>query len=82
MRSSIATEPGPKLSTVRPISFLPALAIFVGFGFLARVFAYQVIPFLVDRGVHSFEAFLIAWTIPLAQRSLRPSTWCGERATR
>ncbi len=48
-----------------PISFLPALAVFLGLGLWMRVCIYSLIPFFDDRGMHQFSAYLAGFILGL-----------------
>ena len=50
---------------LRPLHFLPALAIFLGLGLWMRVSIYSVIPFLHDQGMHQFSAYLAGFILGL-----------------
>ncbi|MDJ0822914.1 MAG: CPBP family intramembrane metalloprotease [Paracoccaceae bacterium] len=56
---------GPDAAQPKPLTFLPALALFLGLGIWMRVCIYNVIPFLVDQGMHQFSAYLAGFILGL-----------------
>ena len=50
---------------MKPLPFLPALAIFLGLGVWVRMTIYSVIPFLNDQGMHQFSAYLSGFILGL-----------------
>jgi membrane protease YdiL (CAAX protease family) len=51
---------------LKPLSFLPALGIFLAIGIWNRVCIYNITPFLEDRGMHQFSAYLTGFLLGLA----------------
>jgi membrane protease YdiL (CAAX protease family) len=60
------SELDTETSRLRPLSFLPALGIFLGFGVWNRVCIHNITPFLEERGVHQFSAYLAGFILGLA----------------
>ena len=51
---------------IKPLSFLPALGIFLAIAIWNRVCIRNIIPFLEDRGMHQFSAYLAGFLLGLA----------------
>lgn len=51
---------------LKPLSFLPAIGIFLAIGIWNRVSFYNIMPFLEDRGMHQFSAYLTGLLLGLA----------------
>ncbi len=51
---------------LKPLPFLPALAVFLAIGFWNRVCIYHMTPYLEDRGMHQFSAYLAGFILGLA----------------
>ena len=70
-------DSGTRSPHLKPLTVLPALGIFLGLGAWLRVCIYNVTPFLEDRGMHQFSAFLAGFILgavpflPLAFAMLR-----------
>ena len=72
---------------IKPLSFLPALGIFLAIAIWNRLCIHNIIPFLEDRGMHQFSAYLagfmlgLAPLLPVALVMLRqegnPMTWAS-----
>lgn len=51
---------------LKPLTFIPALAVFLGLGVWMRVCIYNLIPFLLGLGLHQFSAYLAGFIVGLS----------------
>ncbi len=56
----------PEARRISPLSFVPALGIFLAIGIWNRVCIYNISPYLNDRGMHQFSAYLTGFVLGLA----------------
>ena len=61
-----SSELGAGTRRLEPLSVLPAFGIFLGLGVWLRVCIYSITPFLEDRGMHQFSAYLAGFILGAA----------------
>ncbi len=62
----VSEAPGKEAVRLKPLLFLPALAIFLALGVWTRLCIHNVIPLLVDLGMHQFSAYLAGFILGTA----------------